>query len=182
MVLITVGGPPGSGTTTVSRELRRRTGLDHIYAGELFRKKAEELGVSLSRFSGMCEKDRKWDLELDREMLKIARAGDAIIEGRMSGPLCKREDITSFRVYIDAELETRAKRVMERDGGSLEGVMRDMREREGSEAKRYLDYYGMDPRDRSHYHLVVDSTHMTVDEIANLIMNELERWKGSIEV
>ena len=46
MVLLTVTGPPGSGKSTACKLIRERTGLDYIYAGQIFRERAKELGLS----------------------------------------------------------------------------------------------------------------------------------------
>ena len=173
MVLITVGGPPGSGTTTVCRLLQDRTGLDYVYAGKIFRDLAKERGISLERFSDICEEDESIDRNLDKRMLARAIEGDVIIEGRMIGPLIKRENIDGIKVYIKASLDIRAARVMERDGGHLEKVKKNMAEREESEMKRYIGYYGIDPSDEFYYDLVLDSSEMKPDEEVDLIIAKM---------
>lgn len=170
MVVLTIGGPPGSGTTTVCRMLEERTGVKYVYAGDIFRKTAERKGLTLARFGKLCEEDPIWDHSLDREMVQIALEGDVILEGRMTGPMCKMEEVSSFNVYIDADREVRARRVMERDGGELEEVMETMRDREESEALRYKSIYAVDPRDSVWYDLIIDSSNLTPGEIADRII------------
>ena len=104
------------------------------------------------------------------EMIQIAMDGDVILEGRMTGPMCKMEEVASFRVYIDADREVRARRVMERDGGELEEVMESMREREECEVLRYKNIYAVDPRDSVWYDMMIDSSNLTPGEIADRIM------------
>ena len=170
MAVLTIGGPPGSGTTTVCRILEERTGAKYVYAGDIFRRTAERKGVTLARFGKLCEEDPVWDQALDSEMIQIAREGDVILEGRMTGPMCKMEEVASFRVYIDADREVRARRVMERDGGELEEVMESMREREECEVLRYKNIYAVDPRDSVWYDMMIDSSNLTPGEIADRIM------------
>ena len=55
MTTITISGPPGSGTTTISKLLSKRLKLPHVYAGEIFRKEAEKKGMTLSDFSKYCK-------------------------------------------------------------------------------------------------------------------------------
>ncbi len=170
MVVLTIGGPPGSGTTTVCRILEERLEARYVYAGDIFRKTAENKGLTLAQFGKMCEEDPIWDQALDGEMIQIAMDGDVILEGRMTGPMCKIEGVASFRVYIDADREVRAMRVMERDGGELEEVMESMRDREESEALRYKNIYAVDPRDSVWYDMVIDSSNLTPEEIADRVM------------
>ncbi len=175
MVILTIGGPPGSGTSTVCNILRERTGWTYIYAGEIFREMANEKEMTLNELGYLCEKDPKIDMELDERMMKDARMNeDIILEGRMIGPLCKKENIPSLKIYIDADPKIRAKRVNERDGGDIEKVIVQMRIREGSEVKRYLKYYNIDPRMKNHYDMIVDSSSITPDEEADLIISKLE--------
>ncbi|MGA1820807.1 MAG: (d)CMP kinase [Thermoplasmatota archaeon] len=176
MDTITVGGPPGSGTSTVCRMLKEELGIEYVYAGQIFRDRAKELGLTLSEFGELCEKDRSYDNELDERMLLKAREGNVLLEGRMIGPLCKLRNIPSFRIYLDADSSVRARRVMERDGGDLGTVIIEMEEREESEAQRYIEYYGVDPRDSSWYDLILDSTSMTPEEeLRSIIENIGER-------
>ena len=177
MVLISVGGLPGSGTSTVCEILEERTGLEYIYAGRIFREMAEEKGMTLEEFSTFCEKDDTVDRELDKRMMEKAKRGDAILEGRMVGPLLKEEGIDGLKVYMHAPLDVRARRVMERDGGPLKETMEKMSLREKSERMRYNRYYGMDPTDKSHYDLVIDSSQISPDEEADLIISNLKGVK-----
>ena len=47
-MLITISGLPGSGKTTVARLVARELGLEHVYAGDIFRRQAEEHGLTLA--------------------------------------------------------------------------------------------------------------------------------------
>jgi predicted cytidylate kinase len=175
MVVITVGGPPGSGTSTVCRLLKDVKGFDYVYAGQIFRDMARERGMSLSEFGNLCEREPEIDMDLDERMLDIARSSsDIILEGRMTGPLCKRKDIAAYKIYIDAEPALRAARVLERDRGDIDEVIFAMKERERSENRRYMEYYGIDPSDPEHYDLTIDSSELTPEEVLEKILEGLE--------
>jgi len=64
---ITIGGLPGSGTTTSARLIERNLGFKHIYAGLIFRELAEERGMSLEEFSKHAEGNRDIDNLIDRK-------------------------------------------------------------------------------------------------------------------
>jgi CMP/dCMP kinase len=170
MPAITISGPPGAGTTTVAKLLKERTGLPYVYAGEIFRNKAHEMGMSLADFGIYVEKHHEIDVELDKEMMDVLRKGDVILEGRVSGWMAAKEKILAFKVYIDADEKVRAKRVAERESKDINAVLKENRAREKSERKRYLAEYDFDILDTKCYDLVIDSGDKTPDHITELIV------------
>lgn len=174
MLTLTVSGPPGSGTTTVSKLLSKRLGLPHIYAGEIFRKEAERRGMSLSDFSRFCERDSDVDRWLDNYQVEVLKKGDVILEGRLSGWLAHLNKIPAFKIFLKADRETRLERIMKREGGEREKRLDEMLERERSEKKRYMELYGIDINDESIYDLVIDTSDKSPDEIVDIIVKSLE--------
>ena len=67
-MLITISGLPGSGKTTVARLVARALGLEHVYAGDLFRKQAEAEGLTLEEYARRAETDHSIDRRLDEQM------------------------------------------------------------------------------------------------------------------
>jgi cytidylate kinase len=49
-MLLTLGGPPGSGTSTLANLLKDTLKLEYVYAGAVFRKMAKDLKMSLEDF------------------------------------------------------------------------------------------------------------------------------------
>lgn len=176
--LITVSGPPGSGTTTLSRLLKERLGLPYVYAGQIFRDQAEERGMGLEEFGRLCEEDDAVDRGLDDEqtrLLQEAAAGDQglILEGRLSGWLASRAGIPALKVFVDCDEVERVRRIVERDGGDDADQAEATRVREESEAVRYNHYYGIDVDDMSPYDLVLDSTGQGPDALADAVVAAL---------
>jgi len=177
MPVITVGGPPGSGTSTLCRLLEGKLGMRYVYAGGMFRKMAMDKGMSLIEFSRLCQYDPGTDMDLDRRMLSEARGGNVILEGRMIGPLCKTEGIDAIKVYMKADTEVRAARVMERDGGDLAAQMELMLRREAIERDRYQRYYGIDPTESLWYDLVIDSTSISPEAELTIVLGYLKEGR-----
>jgi len=97
---ITVSGLPGSGTTTLARNLAEVHGYRMISAGEVFRQMARERGVDLSDFGRMAEKDPAIDREIDFRQREIAeREDDIVAEGRLSGWFVRNADL---RIWLQA--------------------------------------------------------------------------------
>lgn len=167
---ITISGPPGSGKTTVCRLVAEKLHLEVIISGDIFRQLAKESSMSLARFGSACELDPEVDRRLDQRMVEIARSrDDLLLEGRLTAHMLTRHGIPAFRVYLGADLEVRAARVAEREGGTARQRKEEIMEREECEARRYLAYYDIDIHDRSIYDLVIDTTCRTPEQVADLI-------------
>ena len=174
MVTITISGTPGSGKTTVAKLLEKKLGLKHIYLGKVFRELANEHKMTLEEFGKYCEEHCEIDKELDDIQLNILKKKkDVILEGRLAGWLAYRNKIPAFKILIDADLETRVKRIVNREEGLLEKRKKEIKEREKCEAKRYKDYYGINVKDKSIYDFVIDSANKTPKEIVGLIIKKL---------
>jgi len=172
---ITISGPPGSGTTTLAKILERKTGLKHVYTGDIFRRLAREYGMSLDEFGKYCEKHSEIDKQLDEEQKKILEKGNIILEGRLAGWIAYKNKIPAFKVFLDADLDTRVRRVIKREGGNFEQRKKEILERESSEERRYRNYYGFDPKDKSFYDIVIDTSDKTPEEIANMVLDNLSK-------
>lgn len=168
---IAISGPPGSGKTTICMLVANKLECDYVLVGQIFRQMAMERGMELDVFSRLAEEDETIDRELDRRMLAIATEKENIVlEGRLTGALLKAKKVPVFAAYVDASEDVRADRIARRETKSVVEILRDMRQRERSEKKRYLAYYGLDPSDKSIYDLWLDSTDVTADQVADEIV------------
>lgn len=172
MPVLSIGGPPGSGTTTVARHLKERLGLRYVYAGQVFRRMAEERGMSLAEFGAYVNEHPQVDGDIEMMQVEEARRGDVILEGRVTGFMLHREKVESFRVWVTASAEERARRVADREDDDREAVAEKNRVRELNEAKRYMENYGFDVNDTSYYDLVIDSTSIPAEEVASRIAED----------
>jgi len=173
MKIITISGTPGSGKTTIAELLHEKLGIPYISSGMIFRETAKKYGMSLAEFSRYCEKHEEVDRELDEKQLEILRKGDIILESRLSGWLAYRNNVPAFKILIDADELVRAERIVNREGGDIKQRLEELLEREESERKRYLKYYGINLRDTSIYNLIIDSSDKTPDEIIDIILEHL---------
>jgi len=174
---ITIGGLPGSGTTTVAKILKEKLGLPYVYAGDMFREMAKEYGMTLSEFGSYCEKHPEIDRELDKKQEMILSLGNVILEGRLAGWISYRKGIPAFKIWLECEGDERVRRVMEREGGKFEDVRKQMREREKSEKKRYSNFYGIDMDDTSIYDIVIDTTDIKPEEVAGKIIEKMKEMR-----
>ena len=170
-MLITVAGLPGSGTTTAARLVCHTLDLDHVTAGMVFRNLAVERNMTLEEFSKYAEEHPEVDWELDRRMMRQARAGGILLEGRLSGWMVEREGLEALKVWLTAPEEVRAERVAQREGLTKDQALSDNRSREKSERSRYLDIYEIDLQDLSVYEMTIDTHDNSPEEVEQLIVD-----------
>ena len=172
---LTISGPPGSGKTTACNKLSEVLGMRTAVFGNVFREMASDRGISLSEFSELAEQDETIDRSLDSRMVEIAKENDNIIlESRLSAYMCLRNGIPAFKIYLHASPDVRVRRVGLRDNEEIEQALRTTAEREASEKKRYMAYYGIDISDTSIYDLIVNTDLLDQDEVVSHILNVLE--------
>lgn len=169
-MLITISGLPGSGKTTVARLVARDLALEHVYAGNVFRRQAETHGLTLEEYVRRAETDSSIDRELDRQMEERAARGRAVLEGRLAAFMAERAGVPALRVFLEASEAVRAGRITGREGGAAAERLREIQAREASDRRRYRDLYGVDYHDRTRYDLIVETDRRTPEEVARAIV------------
>ena len=172
-MIVTLGGLPGTGTTTILIHLADILNAKTLSAGEIFRQMATEQALSLSEFGELAKKNDTIDKQLDARQQEIAKESGCIknpnkhiiVEGRLAGRLVDAD----LKVWLKAPIEVRCKRTAPRDKQSYEDALRDTKIRETCETSRYMKYYGIDMSDLDCYDLVIDSSKWGQHEICDLI-------------
>jgi predicted cytidylate kinase len=176
-VLITISGLPGSGKTTVARLVADALDLEHVYAGDFFRRQAEEAGLSLEEYARRAETDHSIDRRLDDAMRDRAKRGDAVLEGRLAAFMADEAGVPALRVYLDATEDVRATRIAGREGGEAAERLRQAQAREASDARRYREIYGFDYHDPARYDVVLRTDGLTPEELAQEIVARARRQR-----
>lgn len=169
---ITLAGRPGSGKSSVAKELARRMGVRHISAGDFMREMAAERGVSVHVFSKMAEDDSEIDRAIDERSRFIGETETAfVLDARLAWFFVP----DSYKVFLDVDPDVAARRIYadtrhsETENVDLDQTRANTRARADSETKRYAMYYGVDYLDSANYDLIIDTSHRTVDEVVDMI-------------
>jgi predicted cytidylate kinase len=167
---ITLSGPIGSGKSTVGILLARKLHIEFISGGEIFRQNARKHNMTLAEFGKYAESNPEIDKQQDQFLLQLlVTRENLVLESRLAGWIATKNAINATRIYIDADIDVRIERVMKREGGTRDNVLKTVKEREDSELKRYMKYYGVDYRIPEYYDIIVDTTKISAEEGADII-------------
>lgn len=174
MTIITIGGLPGSGKTTVAKVLAEKLKLEYVNAGDIFRNLAAKKGLTLEEFGIFAEKNPGVDQTIDKKIVEIAKKDNVILEGRLAGIMCERNGIKAIKVWLEAPLKVRAQRVAERESKTFDTTLAEIQVREKSEWDRYYQIYNIDLNDLTIYNAVIDSAPIGAQEVADTIVRALK--------
>jgi cytidylate kinase len=172
-IKIAVSGMSGCGNTTISKIVADRLGLEFI--NFTFRSLAEEKGISLKDILDFAAKDDSWDKEVDRRQVQLARESKGCVIGsRLAIWMLEEADL---KVYLKAKPETRAARIVKREGGSINEIAAFTAERDRQDNSRYIRIYNINNFNYEFVNLVIDTDNLVPDEIAGIIIEAAEKIK-----
>lgn len=168
-MIITLGGQPASGKSTLAKQLAERLGYRHISAGDVMRKLAAEKDMTLLEFSEYAESHPEVDKLIDDEQKKLALGGDCVVEGRISAYFIPAD----FKLWLTCDVSERVRRAAGR-GDFADDLKSALKAREASERKRYKEFYSIDLSDMSVYDLVLDTTDLGVEEMVDAVEEKIQ--------
>lgn len=171
--IIAISGKSGCGNTTVSSLVARELGFTLV--NYTFRSLADDLGISFQELAKLAQEDDRYDRMLDERQVAMAHSGSCVLGSRLAIWLVKDADLT---VYLDASLETRAARIMKREGEDLQRKLEETRKRDERDSERYLRIYGIDTSDYRWADLVIDTDRCDQFEAASQIVAAYRERSG----
>lgn len=176
---ITITGGLYSGKSTVAKAISEALNYTYFSVGELQRKLAVEKGMSITEYNKYML-DNNLDHEIDNRTIEIGKEEDNFIfDARLAWYFIPY----SFKIYLKVELDAAVDRAMKDERGksekytSREEAIVNITERRRLEVSRFKDIYNIDINEESNYDLVMDTSHMTLEEV---IEKTLEKVKGVI--
>lgn len=166
---IAISGKSGCGNTTVSTLVAETLGYPMV--NFTFRTLAEEKGVDFWALCKMAEESDEFDFEVDRRQVEMALAQpNCVLGSRLAIWMLKQADL---KVYLTASTEERARRIVNREGGTLELRLQQTQMRDANDSERYKRLYDIDNSDTSVADLVIDTTGKNPDQVARIILEEV---------
>ncbi|PSP66997.1 cytidylate kinase [Halobacteriales archaeon QS_1_69_70] len=177
-MLVTISGPAGSGKSTAAAALAEALDYDHVSGGDIFRDLAVERGITPLELNKLAEDDDEIDRDLDRRLRGIAETRDEVVlESRLAGWMAGEH--ADFRIWLDAPLSVRARRIADREDKPVEVAREETSERRDSEARRYREYYGIEVEELGIYDLSVNTARLSPGAVLDVILTTVEGYEPS---
>ncbi len=182
--IITLGGYPGSGKSTVRTILAERLGYRKFSTGDFVRELAARGGLTLEAFNEMVSESKETDLMIDAELMRIEREeNNYIVDSHLAFHFIP----SGFSVFLNISLETSAERVFNDKHSelrikagevaeTLEEALLKTQKRIKNHEERYCKHYGVDPYIPSQFAFVIDTEYLTPEEVSEEILKAYERW------
>jgi len=184
-ILLVVGGPGGSGSSTISGMLSKHFSIPRIYAGDLFREKAKEEDFeSFEDFlQEISEGGNSLDLEIDNLLMEYAKVGNVLIESKIFGALAKIKKIPcTASIWLESNLKTRVGRQLLKE--DIKGIQKfwkriqirgRLKRRYRIDKEKYQRLYKIRyDKPSEYYDIVLDTSKLNEVETFNLILKKLE--------
>lgn len=178
--IISLGGELASGKGTVSKILMEKLNFGIYRNGDYFRKLAKDMGMDVTTFNEYVMNHVEIDKQIENSASEYAKTHDNFIIDARLGWYAVPE---SFKVYLKVDIDVAAKRAFFdelRKGtekfATIEEQKADMQKRYKIENDRYWNVYGVRKEDESNYDIVIDTTKLTPEQVADKIKQEYEKW------
>ncbi len=185
--IITISGKPGSGKSSTSDKVSELLGYTRHSSGDMVRNALKKHKMSLAEYNDETNTEFSLDEEVDEALRELRIQKDVVVDSRLGFYWLPE----SFKVYLDLDLEIATARIfkdtvsnqMRRDVGtsssSLAGVTRQVRERMLAEQNRFRNLYGVDPYNKNHFDLVIDTSRQNPQSVAIAVFDSYRKWLDS---
>ena len=173
---ISITGDLGSGRSTVADILAERFGVEHVTLGTIQRAKAAEYGMDTCQFNKFIEGKPEFDKVFDDYQTAYeSKDGGFIIDSRLGFFFVP----STFSYYLSADPRVAAERIVAAQRSierykSVDDAVKKIEERRASERLRFKEFYGVDILDMKNYDCVIDTTNLTVEEVAEKMIEAYE--------
>ena len=178
--IISLTGDIASGKGAVSKILSGRLNYSIYKNGEYFRTLASQHNMTVKEFNKYCESHPEIDHQIENSAKEHAKTHDNFIIDARLGWYAVPE---SFKVYLQVSLDESARRLLAdstrgkvESYSSFDEAKKEIAERFKLENERYFKLYNVHKEDLSNYDLVIDTSHITPDEVAKQIEKKYYEW------
>jgi len=176
-MIVIISGRHGTGKSVIGKLLAEKLEIQYYSTGQTFRDLAQEMNMTLEEFTKFVEENPEIDKQIDNKIVEIAQKGNIIVDSQLSGYFLK--SIADFKILLTCPLETRVKRMAERDNTDYEKKLKETKLRETSELKRFKQLYNIDLNDEEEltllYDLVINTETLSIEEILEKILSAIEK-------
>jgi len=179
--IIAITGDVAGGKSKVARKIAKKLGMDIYFASDSFRKLARENNMDLTTFNEYIKDKPNIDKAIDETMADYINSHEnLVVDARLAWHFAK--DV--FKVCITVDIDVAASRLfnditnrnVEDKYETISLAKSAIEKRQKYERERYKKEYGVDISDYSNYDLVINSSNISTEEIANMIIEKYNNW------
>lgn len=178
--IISLGGELASGKGTVSKILMKRLNYGVYRNGDYFRKLAKDMNMDVTNFNIYVKDHPEIDQQIEKSAAEYAKDHDNfIIDARLGWYAVPQ----SFKVYLKVDINVAAQRALDdptrkdsENFNNIEEQKKDILKRYQVENERYFQLYGVRKEDESNYDLIIDTTNLTPEQVADEIEKAYNEW------
>jgi len=170
---ITLSGFAGTGKSTIGRVFSEKYGYEFISVGNFSRDfAAKEYGMTINQFQEKCKNDPELDRKIDNLFREECNnKTNIVVDYRLGFKFIN----DAFHVLLLASDNIAASRISQAKRENEDTDIKSINERNALMKQRFIDSYGVDFTDNRNYHMVINTDNLTPEEIAYLIIENLER-------
>jgi len=184
-MIISISGMPGAGKSTVAKMLSKRLEMKRYYMGGMRREMGRKRGMTIEQLNEIGENEEWTDKDVDDYQKELRNKEDNfIIDGRTSFFLIPH----SLKIFLDVDFHVGAKRIYDDVRSNttrnecryktLSDAEKAVRKRMESDIRRCKKYHGIDIHDKTKFDIVINTTKMTPEDVAEKIIREVEKRSG----
>lgn len=184
MINITIAGDLGSGKSTVANHLINNINYRIESAGMIFRRLAEEHGMTAKEFNQFIESNPKYDNMVDDAIKEMGSKEENIIfDSRLAWFFVPK----SFKIYMYVDVDTATERIFNDKGRVSESysdmatAKKEIIERRQSEVLRYKTFYNADINNFKNYDFIIDTSHASKEEVNDLVLDSFRLFEQAQE-
>lgn len=184
MINITIAGDLGSGKSTVANHLINNINYRIESAGLIFRRLAEQHGMTAKEFNQFIESNPKYDNMVDDTIKEMGEKEENIIfDSRLAWYFVPK----SFKIYMYVDVDTATERIFNDKGrvsesySDMETAKKEIIERRESEVLRYKTFYNIDINNYSNYDFIIDTSHATKEEVNAAVLSNFRAFEQGKE-
>jgi len=182
-VVICLAGLTACGKSTAAKRLAERFNLKYASGGTALKEFALKMGYKAKekgwweaaegmRFLEQRSRDSKFDRQIDDELLKLVGRGNIIMDSWTMPWLSKK----GFKIWLEVSPAERARRLVGRDGITMEDARRIISRKDGKTKEIYERIYGFKlGEDYSPFDLILDSECLSAEEVFDVLCFAVER-------
>lgn len=185
--ILTIGGLPGSGKSTVTKLLVQKLAYKFFSTGNFARELAIKMGLTLEQFNGLVASDKSIDEHIDKEQIRIGQEENHYVIDSILGFHFIPQ---SFNILLTVPLEVAAERIWQDKQTSLRlatgdtattyrEVLDKTQKRILNHEARYFEHYSVQVYAQGNYDLVIDTLDKDPEAVSIIIMSAYKNWLSS---